>query len=40
MNNSAHRIFEVLEAYKAAVYERNVDAFLRLYDPGARVFDT
>lgn len=29
-----------LDAYKAAVYERDVEAFLRLYDPAARVFDT
>ena len=39
MDNSENRIMQVLEAYKAAVYERNVDAFLRLYDPEARVFD-
>jgi ketosteroid isomerase-like protein len=39
MNNSENRIMQVLAAYKAAVYERNVDAFLRLYDPEARVFD-
>ena len=40
MNDFENRILEVLEAYKAAVYERNVDTFLRLYDPEARVFDT
>jgi ketosteroid isomerase-like protein len=40
MNDFENRILEVLEAYKAAVYERNVDAFLSLYDPEARVFDT
>jgi ketosteroid isomerase-like protein len=39
MNDLENRIAQVLEAYKAAVYERNVDAFLRLYDPEARVFD-
>ena len=33
MNDFENRILEVLEAYKAAVYERNVDAFLSLYDP-------
>ena len=27
-------------AYAAAVYERDVAAFMRLYDPSARVFDT
>jgi ketosteroid isomerase-like protein len=39
MDNSENRILGVLEAYKAAAYERDVDAFLRLYDPEARVFD-
>ena len=27
-------------AYAAAVYDRDVAAFMRLYDPSARVFDT
>ena len=40
MDNSENRILQILEAYKAAVHDRNVDAFLRLYDPEARVFDT
>jgi ketosteroid isomerase-like protein len=39
MNDLENRIAQALETYKAAVYERNVDAFLRLYDPQARVFD-
>jgi uncharacterized protein (TIGR02246 family) len=30
----------VLEAYKAAVYDRSAEAFLRLYDSAARVYDT
>ncbi len=30
----------VLEAYKTAVYDKNADAFLRLYDRDARVYDT
>jgi ketosteroid isomerase-like protein len=30
----------VLEAYRAAVHDRNVEGFLRLYDPAARVYDT
>lgn len=30
----------VLEAYRAAVYDRNADAFLALYHPDARVYDT
>lgn len=29
----------VLEGYEAAVLAKNVDAFMRLYDPGVRVFD-
>jgi ketosteroid isomerase-like protein len=33
-------VLQVLEAYKRAVYERDVDAFMRLYEPDARVFDT
>jgi len=31
---------QTLDAYKVAVFERDVEAFLRLYDPAARVFDT
>jgi uncharacterized protein (TIGR02246 family) len=31
---------QVLGAYKSAVYDRNAEAFLQLYDPAARVFDT
>jgi ketosteroid isomerase-like protein len=30
----------VLEAYKTAVYDRNSEAFLRLYDADSRVYDT
>jgi len=33
-------ITQVLESYKAAVYARDVEAFMRLYDPSVRVFDT
>jgi ketosteroid isomerase-like protein len=29
----------VFEAYEAAVYAKDVEAFMRLYDCGARVFD-
>ena len=32
-------IARVLESYQAAVYAKDVDAFMRLYDPGVRVFD-
>ena len=31
---------QVLDAYASAVYARDVDAFMRLYDPKVRVFDT
>jgi ketosteroid isomerase-like protein len=30
----------ILAAYTAAVHARDVDAFMRLYDPKVRVFDT
>jgi ketosteroid isomerase-like protein len=30
---------QLLDAYKMAVYEKNVDAFSDLYDPGVIVFD-
>ena len=33
-------ITQVLEAYEAAVYAKDVAAFMRLYDPAVRVFDT
>ena len=39
MNNSDHTVLQVLEAYKAAVLEKDVDAFMRLYDRKVRVFD-
>jgi len=32
-------IARVLESYQAAVHAKDVDAFMRLYDPGVRVFD-
>jgi ketosteroid isomerase-like protein len=30
---------KVLEAYKSAVHAKDVEAFMRLYDPAVRVFD-
>lgn len=33
-------IARVLESYKSAVLARDVDGFMRLYDPKVRVFDT
>jgi len=32
-------IDRLLESYKTAVYTKDVDAFMRLYDPKVRVFD-
>ena len=40
MSDLEHAVQQVVEAYKAAVYARDVDAFMRLYDPKVRVFDT
>lgn len=33
-------VARVIEAYKAAVAARDITAFMRLYDPAVRVFDT
>jgi ketosteroid isomerase-like protein len=30
---------QMLDAYTSAVFAKDVDAFMRLYDPGVRVFD-
>jgi len=32
-------VIRVIEGYKAAVAARDIDAFMRLYDPAVRVFD-
>ncbi len=40
MNESLSGPAQVLGAYGAAVYERDVEAFLALYDQGARAYDT
>ena len=32
-------VAQLIEAYKAAVLAKDVEAFMRLYAPGARVFD-
>jgi ketosteroid isomerase-like protein len=39
MSDIEKSIARVLESYKAAVHAKDVDAFMRLYDPGVRVFD-
>ena len=33
-------VTRILETYKSAVYAKDVGAFIRLYDPRVRVFDT
>lgn len=40
MSDTEKAIDQILESYKSAVYARDVGAFMRLYDPGVRVFDT
>ncbi len=40
MSDIEKPIAQVLEAYRSAVYAKDVAAFMRLYDPGVRVFDT
>ena len=40
MSDLEHSTQQIVEAYKAAVHARDVDAFMRLYDPKVRVFDT
>ncbi|MFZ6647828.1 YybH family protein [Undibacterium sp. TJN25] len=40
MNDLDSRILLMLNAYKAAVFSKDVDAFMRLYDDRVRVFDT
>lgn len=40
MNDLENSILQVIEAYRAAVFEKDVDALMRLYDQEVRVFDT
>lgn len=39
MSDIEPSIAKVLESYKSAVYGRDVEAFMRLYDPAVRVYD-
>ncbi len=39
MNDPDQAITRIIESYKAAVFAKDAEAFLRLYDPGVRVFD-
>jgi ketosteroid isomerase-like protein len=40
VNDTDKSIAQILESYKSAVLAKDVDAFMRLYDSGVRVFDT
>lgn len=40
MSDTEKSVTQVVESYKAAVYAKDVGAFMRLYDPSVRVFDT
>ena len=40
MSDLDHSLLRICDGYTRAVREKNVDAFLGLYDPAARVFDT
>ena len=40
MSDIEKSITRVLDAYQNAVLARDIDAFMRLYDPKVRVFDT
>ena len=39
MNDTDKSITRILESYESAVFSKDVEAFMRLYDPGVRVFD-
>ncbi|HJV60773.1 MAG TPA: nuclear transport factor 2 family protein [Albitalea sp.] len=39
MSDTDKSLTRILESYKAAVLAKDVEAFMRLYDPGVRVFD-
>ena len=39
MSDIEKSIARVLESYESAVIAKDVEAFMRLYDPGVRVFD-
>ena len=39
MSDPEKSIAQILESYKSAVHAKDVEAFIRLYDPSVRVFD-
>ena len=40
MSDTEKSVARIIESYKSAVHARDVGAFMSLYDPGMRVFDT
>ena len=40
MNTPAHAAVSMIDAYRQAVHDKDVAAFMDLYDPDVRVFDT
>ncbi len=40
MKENPDAILQILEAYKVAVFEKNPNAFMQLYDKNVRIFDT
>jgi ketosteroid isomerase-like protein len=40
MNSIEQHVARTIEGYVSAVYAKNVESFMALYDPAARVFDT
>jgi ketosteroid isomerase-like protein len=39
MSDTGKAVTRIIEAYKSAVFAKDVEAFMRLYDPKVRVFD-
>jgi ketosteroid isomerase-like protein len=40
MSNAESSVWRAIEAYKTAVYSKDVAAFMRIYDPKVKVFGT
>ena len=40
MSDTERAITQLMESYRSAVYAKDVGAFMRMYDPSVRVFDT
>jgi len=39
VNDGGKAVARIVEGYESAVYAKDADAFIRLYDPAVRVFD-